>query len=268
MPGRIPRGVEILITKAAVDPEFKALLLARRAAAAQAIDLALTPAEAAVVDSIPEAQLDASIANTVVSPMTRGAFLGTAASAMIAALARAAADDPMGRGRPRRYHVCEVKDYKGDLRYEVLDRTLHAERLAALRRSNPLLGPAHREAARLWRADRARAGLPFPMAEPRPEQCRILGSYARRDLAQAELRTRQERLARDRKARDAKEAKRRQALAPEERKQAQRKADQIEAAHRLFQDSLRKLLARRPAGLGPGRIIVIHGFTVDDLERD
>jgi hypothetical protein len=81
------RGVDVLLKKAAVDPAFKKLLLERRSAAAEAIGLELDAAEAALVDSAPEGQLDAVIARTTVSPKIRPAFLGYAAAAMLAALA-------------------------------------------------------------------------------------------------------------------------------------------------------------------------------------
>ena len=44
--GPIPRGIEILVKKAAVDLEFKQVLLAKRADAAAEIGLELDPAEA------------------------------------------------------------------------------------------------------------------------------------------------------------------------------------------------------------------------------
>lgn len=55
----IPRGIEVLIKKAAVDAEFKAVLLQRRAAAADEIGLVLEPAEKAMLAAMPEAQLEA-----------------------------------------------------------------------------------------------------------------------------------------------------------------------------------------------------------------
>ncbi len=86
MTNDIPRGVEVLVKKAAVDPEFKALLLAERSGAAAEIGLELNGAEAAMLDGAPEAQLESIIANTTVSPKLRPAFLGWAAAVMLAAL--------------------------------------------------------------------------------------------------------------------------------------------------------------------------------------
>jgi hypothetical protein len=84
--GAVPRGIEVLVKKAAVDPEFKVLLLAKRSAVATEIGLGLSEAEKAMLDGIPEAQLGAIIANTAVSPKIRPAFLGRAAAVMLAAL--------------------------------------------------------------------------------------------------------------------------------------------------------------------------------------
>ncbi len=89
--GNIPRGIEILVKKAAVDAEFKALLLEKRAEAAEEIELTLDPAEAAMLGAIPAAQLDAIIASTKVDEKVRPAFLGRVAAIMIAALGVGAA---------------------------------------------------------------------------------------------------------------------------------------------------------------------------------
>jgi hypothetical protein len=82
----IPRGIEVLVKKAAVDAKFKALLLAERADAAKAISLDLDAAETAMLGAIPCSQLEATIASTKVDEKVRPAFLGKAAALMIAAL--------------------------------------------------------------------------------------------------------------------------------------------------------------------------------------
>ena len=87
--GDVPRGVEVLLKKAAVDPKFKKLLLGKRAEAAEAIALKLEPAEAAMLNAVPETQLDAIVANTKVSPSVSPAFLGYAGGVMLAALGTA-----------------------------------------------------------------------------------------------------------------------------------------------------------------------------------
>ncbi len=82
----IARGIEVLIKKAAVDAEFRRVLLDKRAEAAGAIDLALDPAEAAMLDGIPASQLEAIVSATKVDAKLRPALLGKAAAVMIAAL--------------------------------------------------------------------------------------------------------------------------------------------------------------------------------------
>ncbi|MCP4231931.1 MAG: hypothetical protein GY771_17520 [bacterium] len=84
--GKIPRGIEVLIKKASVDPEFKGRLLEERAECARRIDLELKPVETAILNGIPPEQLDAIIGSTRVNPKQRPAFLGYAAAAMLAAL--------------------------------------------------------------------------------------------------------------------------------------------------------------------------------------
>jgi outer membrane biosynthesis protein TonB len=84
--GAVPRGIEVVVKKAAIDPEFKALLLAGRSSAAAEIGLELSEAEAAMLDGVPEVQLEAIIANTTVSPKMRPAFTGRVAAVMLAAL--------------------------------------------------------------------------------------------------------------------------------------------------------------------------------------
>jgi outer membrane biosynthesis protein TonB len=84
--GSVPLGIEVLVKKAAVDDEFRDLLLTERSAAASAISLELNEAEATMLDGVPETQLGAIIANTTVSPKMRPAFAGRAAAVMLAAL--------------------------------------------------------------------------------------------------------------------------------------------------------------------------------------
>lgn len=85
--GPIPYGMEILVKKAAVDPEFKSLLLTKRARAAAEIEgLVLEPAEAAMLDGVPAAQLEAIIAAIRVPEETRRALLGKVTLAALVAL--------------------------------------------------------------------------------------------------------------------------------------------------------------------------------------
>jgi hypothetical protein len=82
----VPRGLEVLVNKAAVDAAFRDALVRERAAAAARIGLVLEPAEAAMLDAIAAPQLETVIANTTVPPRFRAAFMGYAAAAMLAAV--------------------------------------------------------------------------------------------------------------------------------------------------------------------------------------
>ncbi len=82
----VPRGVEVLVKKASVDPAFKALLMRQRSKAADEIGLRLEEAEALMLDIVPAAQLEAIIAQTRVEPSKKPAFLGKAAAVMLVAL--------------------------------------------------------------------------------------------------------------------------------------------------------------------------------------
>ena len=98
--GKIPRGIEVLVKKASVDPEFKGILLDRRAGAAKDIDLALEAAEVAMLNAVPAAQLEAIISKTTVSPKHRNVFLGRAAALMIVALGASAITPACGQESP------------------------------------------------------------------------------------------------------------------------------------------------------------------------
>ncbi len=96
--GNIPRGIEVLVNKAAVDPVFRRELLDRREQAAAQIGLQLDPAEAMMLAAAPAAQLEAVIERTRVPDEHRRAFLGKAAAAMLAALGAASTDALAGFG--------------------------------------------------------------------------------------------------------------------------------------------------------------------------
>ena len=85
----IPRNVEVLIKKAAVDPELKALLLDKRAEAAKAVGLELDAVESAMLAACPLEQLERIIALTKAQPRGGNALLGTAVT--VAVLATGAA---------------------------------------------------------------------------------------------------------------------------------------------------------------------------------
>ena len=84
--GGMPRGVEVLLKKAAVDEAFRAVLLDQRDAAAREIGLELAAAEQAMLRAAPRAQLEAIVAATRVAPAQRSLFMGPAAAVMLVAL--------------------------------------------------------------------------------------------------------------------------------------------------------------------------------------
>ena len=84
--GDVPRGIEILLKKAAIDPEFHALLLRDPESAARSIELNLDAVELMMLQTIPSEQLTTIIKQTNVPQPQRRAFLGQTAAAMLAVL--------------------------------------------------------------------------------------------------------------------------------------------------------------------------------------
>ncbi|MCW5555829.1 MAG: hypothetical protein KIS67_27185 [Verrucomicrobiae bacterium] len=82
----VPRGIEVLVKKAAVDPEFRERLIEQRGGAASDIGLELDPAENAMLSVIPSEQLAQIIGQTTVPLEQRRVFLGRIAAAMLAVL--------------------------------------------------------------------------------------------------------------------------------------------------------------------------------------
>jgi hypothetical protein len=82
----IPRGIEVLVKKASVDPAFRQALLEKRAAAAAEIGLELSATEATMLNSVPQSQIEQIVQNTTVPDEHRRVFLGKAAAAMVAVL--------------------------------------------------------------------------------------------------------------------------------------------------------------------------------------
>ena len=97
--GGVPRGIEVLVKKAAVDPEFRSLLLSERGQAARSIGLELSAAESMMLSAVPAAQLRSIIAATTVPQAYMPAFLGKVAAVMLAALGivQAGCDDNKGQ---------------------------------------------------------------------------------------------------------------------------------------------------------------------------
>ncbi|HEY9070870.1 MAG TPA: hypothetical protein VIV61_11495, partial [Candidatus Ozemobacteraceae bacterium] len=84
----IPRGMELLLKRAAVDSAFRTDLLARRAQVADELNLPLDRTERSMLDGIPEAQLRGIITATPVPEPQRKALSGASAAAMLALLAQ------------------------------------------------------------------------------------------------------------------------------------------------------------------------------------
>jgi hypothetical protein len=80
----VARGIDVLLLKGAVDPEFRALLDGNWSAAAERIGLELTDAERAVLASIPGAVLVEMSVRLHVPKEHRPVFLGKTAAAMLA----------------------------------------------------------------------------------------------------------------------------------------------------------------------------------------
>ena len=89
--GNVPRGIEVLLKKAAIDPQFRELLLNDPKAAAKSIELELTSIEHMMLKIMPADQLAAIIDHTEVPQQQRRVYLGKSAAIMLAVLGGAAA---------------------------------------------------------------------------------------------------------------------------------------------------------------------------------
>jgi hypothetical protein len=85
--GGVARGIDVLLLKGAVDPEFRELLGRDWRAAAQSIELDLTESECAVLASIPSDVLGSMSARMHVPKAHQPIFRGRAAAAMLALVA-------------------------------------------------------------------------------------------------------------------------------------------------------------------------------------
>ena len=113
--GEIPYGIEILVKKAAVDAEFKKLLLSEREKAADTIGLELNPSEIMMLKAVTEEQLKVIIDETEVKPEHKSSLLGKVAAVMIAALGfsvTACSETPPMCGGIRPPDLKEVTDDK------------------------------------------------------------------------------------------------------------------------------------------------------------
>ncbi|MFZ2957115.1 MAG: hypothetical protein WA705_09515 [Candidatus Ozemobacteraceae bacterium] len=86
--GNIPRGLEILLKKASIDPEFMTSLLDHRAVAADEIHIPLDPSERAMLETLPREQLSAIIIKTHVPAAQRSIFQGGSVPVMVALLSQ------------------------------------------------------------------------------------------------------------------------------------------------------------------------------------
>jgi len=82
----IPRGIEILVQKAAVDEQFRAVFLDQPVAAAETIGLTLGETEVALLKAVPREHLATMVAHIRVAPRVQAALQGQLAAPMVEAL--------------------------------------------------------------------------------------------------------------------------------------------------------------------------------------
>lgn len=88
MRGDIPRGLEILVKRAAIDSAFKSALLTKRDKIAEELDIPLDPSEKAMLACIPADHLEKMIKATEVPPAQHKLLAKGTAAAMLALLAQ------------------------------------------------------------------------------------------------------------------------------------------------------------------------------------
>lgn len=79
----IPRAMELLIKRAAIDADFRHRLLSERASLADQLAIPLDASERAMLSSIPEKQLSAIISGTRVPESQKGLLLGSPATMLL-----------------------------------------------------------------------------------------------------------------------------------------------------------------------------------------
>lgn len=84
----IPRALEILVKRAAIDKEFRAQLLQKREKIAKEMRIPLDPSEKAILAGIPEEHLQKMIQVTEVPPAQKNLLAKGTAAAMLALLAQ------------------------------------------------------------------------------------------------------------------------------------------------------------------------------------
>ena len=252
----IPRGIEVLVKKASVDAEFRTTLLERRSEAADAIGLELTPAEAAMLDAVPAAQLEAIIDHTTVSPMTREAFLGRVASAMIAALGASAAMAPHpgleaggtlgirpGAAAHRRVkcYVYRVTNYKGRTSYKVCEARDYRTRTSGAARANGLIRRAYLRARKAWAKDRQHKGAPFPLKPPARVSSKRMDTYHFLEEAEAARRRLQAEHDKELAEREEEAKRRLDGLGERAREEEAKRAELLEQAEALLEREVERL---------------------------
>ncbi len=96
----IPRGLEALMMKAAVDSAFLERLVGERAALADAIGLALDPTERTMLDTVPAGQLREMARLTPVPEPQRSLLVGGSAAALVALVTQLTFAPVAGRAEP------------------------------------------------------------------------------------------------------------------------------------------------------------------------
>jgi hypothetical protein len=86
----VPTGIQRLLNLAAIDEGFRRVLCERRAGAASAAGVELTPSEAAILGAVTTAQLEGMIARLPPPPVERRSFLRETALSAVLALGGAA----------------------------------------------------------------------------------------------------------------------------------------------------------------------------------
>jgi hypothetical protein len=84
----VPRGIEVLVKKAALDAGFRSALLASPVAAAESIGLGLGRTEVALLGAVRREQLENVIEHTHVDPRLHSVLMGSEGGPMLAALER------------------------------------------------------------------------------------------------------------------------------------------------------------------------------------
>jgi hypothetical protein len=281
--GEIPRGIEVLVSKASVDAEFRTLLLDRRASAADEIGLDLSPAESRMLDAIPAVQLEAVIGRTKVAPSNRRAFLGRAAAVMLAALGAGLgageaeggltagiSPDRIRKLKERRFVYVETGIHEAPAAsYALADTAGLNSRGQEIARMNRLLPRAAQLSRQAWEKDAAREGTPFPVTPARPFRIRTLGEFPNEADA-AKFLEKQRATHRERMAAFALEQKKRlAALTRSERQKEEARLEALRAAEALIARKLEELIETGYApppvtrGIRPDRPPVSEGIRPD-----